>query len=178
MGFIFVYLGNHYRHDLALALLSLLLAFEFITITLIDFRYKIIPDELSLSLLAGGLLLSTRNPIFLNGEWHPFWLSLLSAFGGGTFMYALAVLGEKLFHQEALGGGDIKLVAGIGACLGWKGLYGTLLLGSLSGGCVGLALLMLHKKSRKDAIPFGPFLCFGAAFSFLFPSFLEKVLFP
>ena len=178
MGVLYVLLGARYAHHLPLMFLSLFLAFEFVTITLIDYHYKIIPDELSLSLIVLGLASAAWNPLLGHSAMNPILMSLLCALGGGVMMLGMAWLGEKLFHQEALGGGDIKLVAGIGACLGGPGLYVSILLGSLSGGVVGLLLMALRRKRKGDTIPFGPFLCLGAFISFLYPAFLKRILFP
>lgn len=93
-------------------------------------------------------------------------------------MLGLAWIGEKVFKKEALGGGDIKLVAAFGALLGWRGLFGSLFLGSLSGGVLGLALLLSKKKQRGETLPFGPFLSLGAFVTILLPPQWLRVIFP
>ncbi len=67
-----------------------------------------------------------------------------------------------------MGGGDIKLLAMIGAFLGWKGALASLVLGSFAGSIVGIAVMILKGKNFKYAIPFGPFLSAGAFCSLLF----------
>ena len=84
-------------------------------------------------------------------------------------MLIVAWVGEKIFRKEALGGGDIKYVAGLGAVLGWQGLFSSLFVGSLIGGFVGILLLVLKKKGRGETLPFGPFLSLGAYFVLFFP---------
>lgn len=93
-------------------------------------------------------------------------------------MFLMAWVGEKLFKKEALGGGDIKLVAAAGAILGWNGLLGSILLGSIIGSIFGVLLIILHRKNRNEFIPFGPFLCLGVYLTCLRPIFWIRILFP
>lgn len=139
-----------------------------LAVTFIDWDTFIIPDELSLGLVAAGLLLSPINPAFdAGGRW---WLSALWSARGALFGLAigwgLATLGESLFKKEALGGGDVKLLAGVGAWTGMLGTFDCLMLGSLLGSVYGVGLLASGRAKRSDPIPFGPFLSFGAVFNF------------
>src|SRR5580765_770463 len=122
-----------------------LFVFYLLTISIIDFHHKIIPDELSLSLILIGWVISFRNP-YLGMALPPWADSILASVAGGGLMLLLAWVGEKIFKKEALGGGDIKLMAGIGAFLGWSGLIGSLTLGSFIGALWGGALLALKRK--------------------------------
>ena len=136
---------------------------------LIDWETFIIPDELSLGLLAGGLLASFANPYFAAPEaawWTPLWWSVRGAGAGFLMAWAIAVAGEFWLKQEALGGGDVKLLAGVGAWTGAVGAFDCLMLGSLLGSVYGVRLLLARKAKRSDPIPFGPFLAAGAAFNF------------
>lgn len=138
-----------------------------LAVALIDWETFLIPDELSLGLLAGGLLFSPWNPYFAGGErWSPSWLALRGSLCGFAMAWAIAVIGETLFKKEALGGGDVKLLAGVGAWAGAAGAFDCLMLGSLAGSVYGLRLLMTGKATRSDPIPFGPFLAAGAVFNF------------
>jgi leader peptidase (prepilin peptidase) / N-methyltransferase len=74
-----------------------------------------------------------------------------------VFFYLIA-----LVSKGSMGGGDIKLIAMIGAFLGWQGAFFTILSGALLGSLVGVTLMVLGKKGRKDKVPFGPFLSIGA----------------
>jgi leader peptidase (prepilin peptidase) / N-methyltransferase len=76
--------------------------------------------------------------------------------GGGLFLL-IAVL-----SRGGMGGGDIKLIAMIGAFLGWQAVLVTILFGAFLGALVGLSLIVMKKKGRKDPVPFGPFLAIGA----------------
>jgi leader peptidase (prepilin peptidase)/N-methyltransferase len=158
-------------------LISDLLSFYLLTLSIIDYRHRIIPDELSLSLVIWGLVFSYKNP-FLPGGWPGVIESLLAGTTGFLGMLLLAWLGEKLFKKEALGGGDIKLMAAFGALLGWSGLFGSLFFGSLLGGLLGGGLMLFGRKKRGDVLPFGPFLSFGAYLACLFPNEWIRVISP
>jgi len=127
-----------------------------IVITVIDLYHQIIPDVISLSGIGVGLLASlTVSQInFMN--------SLLGILCGGGSLFLVATLYQWLFKREGMGGGDVKLLAMIGAFLGWKAVIVTILLGSLVGSVTGIILMVLKGKGFKYAIPFGPFLSFGA----------------
>ena len=133
-----------------LALFSLL-----VPVTFIDLDHRIIPDELSLGGIAAGILLS-----FLpGGDWKG---SLAGGLLGGGILYATAVAYEKATGRDGMGGGDIKLIAMVGAFLGWKGALFTIFLGSLLGVAGGLVAMRKGEEGLKTAIPFGPYLCAAA----------------
>jgi leader peptidase (prepilin peptidase)/N-methyltransferase len=90
-------------------------------------------------------------------------------------MLAVAWLGEKAFKKEALGGGDVKLIAGTAAAMGWIGIFGPLLIGSMTGGVAALSLMIAGKKRMGETLPFGPFLSLGAYVACLFPSVLSTI---
>jgi leader peptidase (prepilin peptidase)/N-methyltransferase len=120
-------------------------------ITFIDLDHKIIPNIITLPGLAIGLGLSV---------WGLLITPLASVLGllvGGSLFYLIAVV-----SRGGMGGGDIKLIAMIGAFLGWQGALFTIFSGALLGSLVGMILMLLGKKGRKDKVPFGPFLSCGA----------------
>jgi leader peptidase (prepilin peptidase) / N-methyltransferase len=120
-------------------------------IALIDLDHKIIPNIITLPGIAVGLGLSV---------WALPITPLTSLFGllvGGALFYLIAVV-----SKGGMGGGDIKLIAMIGAFLGWPGALFTIFSGALLGSLVGVTLMLLGKKGRKDKVPFGPFLSCGA----------------
>jgi len=160
MGSAFAFCAVYFSESLGRMIIAQLLCFYAFTISLIDYRHRIIPDELSLSLAAIGLFISPVNPL-LSGGWPGIVESILSFLVGGGLLLLVAWLGEKIFKKEALGGGDVKLVAALGAILGPYGLFASLLIGSLAGGIVGLALILIGQKKLGETIPFGPFLCLG-----------------
>jgi len=127
-----------------------------VVIAFIDLRHQIIPDIISLFGILVGFLSSLILPQ----------LSILdSALGiltGGGSLLLVAILYHLIARREGMGGGDIKLLAMIGAFLGWQGAIFSLVVGSLFGSLTGIALMIAEKKDRKFAIPFGPFLSLGA----------------
>jgi leader peptidase (prepilin peptidase)/N-methyltransferase len=145
-----------YADGAGIPLLRDLVLFSFLVpITFIDIDHRIIPDELSLTGLAVGLLLS-----FLpGGDWKA---SLLGGVLGGGILYGTAVAYEKIAGREGMGGGDVKLVAMIGAFLGWKGALLTIFCGSILGVAGGLYAMRKGEEGLKTAIPFGPYLCAAA----------------
>jgi leader peptidase (prepilin peptidase)/N-methyltransferase len=127
-------------------------------ITVIDLYHQIIPDVISLPGIGVGLLGSLLLPdlAFLN--------SLIGMFLGGGSLFLVATVYQWLFKREGMGGGDVKLLAMIGAFLGWRAVILTILLSSLIGSVTGILIILLKGKDFKYAIPYGPFLSLGAVF--------------
>jgi len=145
-----------------------------VPIAFIDIDHRIIPDELSLGGLAAGLLLSFL-PGLPDGEWKR---SVAGALLGGGILYATAFLYEKVRGAEGMGGGDIKLLAMIGAFVGWRGTLATIFFGALLGAAGGILAMRKGGEGLKTAIPFGPYLCVAALLSrYLTDWFWGKILF-
>lgn len=127
-----------------------------------DLSHQIIPDVITLpGLIVGVLGAVTVLPVG--------WVNaLLGILVGGGILWALAWISPYLFGKEGMGGGDIKLLAMIGAFLGWKPALLTIMVGSLTGSLIGVSLIGLHVIKRDEYIPFGPFLAFGALVSMFF----------
>ena len=125
-------------------------------ITVIDLHHQIIPDVISLPGIAVGLLASWVLPSTTVVN------SLLGLLLGGGSLFLVATVYEWLFKREGMGGGDVKLLAMIGAFLGWKAVILTVLFSSLIGSIVGIAVILWKGRDFKYAIPFGPFLSAGA----------------
>lgn len=140
-----------------------------VAVALIDWDTFLIPDELSVGLVVAGLAVSPLNPYFDPGPWGEWWRapwwSLRGALLGFGLGWGLAAVGELWLKKEAFGGGDVKLLAGIGAWSGGVGAYDALLIGSFLGAAYALTLLARRKLERSDPIPFGPFLAAGAVFN-------------
>ncbi len=126
----------------------------------IDLEHRIIPDEISLSGIVAGLLLAAFTPLLGLGE------ALLGVLLGGGFLMVVGLLYEKARKQEGIGGGDVKLLAMIGAFTGWKGVLFTIFVGSLCASVVGITLMIVRRRDGRLPIPFGPFLS-GASFLYL-----------
>jgi leader peptidase (prepilin peptidase)/N-methyltransferase len=132
------------------------LVMALITITFIDIDHRIIPDKISLP----GIPLFFIAALFLP---HISILdSLLGIIAGGGSLYLVALGYHLITGQEGMGGGDIKLLAMIGAVVGWQGIVFTIFAGSFIGCAIGLSLMIKTRKGMKLAIPFGPFLSIGA----------------
>jgi leader peptidase (prepilin peptidase) / N-methyltransferase len=138
-----------------------------VAVIFIDLRHQIIPDRISLP----GIVLG-----FAGAFLHPFVTWQESALGillGGGILYAVALAYLLLTGREGMGGGDIKLLAMLGAFLGWQSLVYIIFASSLTGSLVGGIALLTQKKGGQTRIPFGPFLAF-AALSWLF--FQQNIL--
>lgn len=122
----------------------------------IDLQHQIIPDVISLPGIILGLIFSIVSPAL---TWQD---SLIGLLTGGGLLYALALFYYLWRKQEGMGGGDIKLLAMIGAFLGWQALPFVIFASSLTGSCVGIAVMIKEGKGAKMRIPFGPFLSLAA----------------
>jgi leader peptidase (prepilin peptidase) / N-methyltransferase len=127
-----------------------------VVVALIDFDHRIIPNTITLPGVAIGLGLSVWALPITPLD------SLVGLLTGGILFYLIAVV-----SKGGMGGGDIKLIAMIGAFLGWQGALFTIFSGALMGSLVGVMLMLLGRKGRKDKVPFGPFLS-GGAILFIF----------
>jgi len=133
-----------------------------VVITFIDLEHQIIPDEISLSGIVIGFIFS----FFLQG--HSWLNSLLGILLGGGSLLLVAYGYQWLTGKEGMGGGDIKLLAMMGAFLGWKSILFIIFASSLVGSLIGITIMLVQKKDSKLAIPFGPYLAFGAVLFIFF----------
>jgi leader peptidase (prepilin peptidase)/N-methyltransferase len=138
-----------------------------IVIFFIDIDYQIIPDSITLPGIPLAVILgSTILPDpFLRTNMLGFKTSVTGFLAGGGFFYLIAVLGKAVFKKDAMGGGDIKMMAMVGGVLGWKGIILTTFLASLSGSIIGVSLILLKGKEWGSKLPFGPYLALGALIS-------------
>lgn len=147
-----------------------------IVATFVDFEIQEIPDEVSVGGLVLGLVLATAFPSILNetARLNSFLNSFLGALVGGGMIYAMGMLGEFAFKKEAMGGGDVKLLAMIGAFMGWKLVVMTFFLAPVFGSVVGIVLKLRY---GKDVIPYGPYLSLAAVCSIFFGERILHLLF-
>ena len=129
---------------------------------LIDLDHQIIPDVISLPGIVVGFLCSFFIP------WVGWLDSLLGILLGGGILMLIAYGYEFLAKREGMGGGDIKLLAMLGAFLGWKAIFPIVFLASFAGTLIGVPLMLLQKKDGKLALPFGPFLALAAIIYLLY----------
>lgn len=146
-----------------------------IAISFIDLEFTIIPNKISyLGLLLGLLLVifaaAIKNDASMMDRIRLVILpKALGAVIGGGIIILIAVVGSAVFRKEAMGGGDIKLMAMIGIFLGWwPHLAITLIAASFVGSVAGISLILIHRSKMGSAIPFGPFLAMGALLSLLY----------
>lgn len=133
-----------------------------VAITFIDLDHQIIPDVISLP----GIVIGFACSFFL--PWLGWKSSLIGIVAGGGSLLLVAWLYELFTKKEGMGGGDIKLLAMMGAFLGWRAIPFVIFASSLIGSVVGVTLMLVQKKDSKLAIPFGPFLAFGAVLYIFF----------
>jgi leader peptidase (prepilin peptidase)/N-methyltransferase len=138
-----------------------------IVIFFIDLDYQIIPNSITIpGILLAIVLGSTILPDPFSGHEPLGFRGALTGFAaGGGFFYLVAVLGKAVFKKDAMGGGDIKMMAMVGSVLGWKGVILTTFIGSLLGSVIGVSLIMLKGREWGSRIPFGPYLAAGALIS-------------
>ncbi|RJQ48609.1 MAG: prepilin peptidase [Nitrospiraceae bacterium] len=138
-----------------------------IVIFFIDLDHQIIPDSITLPGIPLAVILgSTVLPDpFFRSELLGVKSSLAGFLAGGVSFYLVAVIGKALLKKDAMGGGDIKMMAMIGGLLGWKGVILTTFMGSLLGSVIGVSLILLKGREWGSRIPFGPYLTAGALIS-------------
>jgi len=140
-------------HGLAGAVLGTIL----LGIGITDARHYLIPNEYTWGGLALGLALS------LEGGWQGFVYAVIGAATGFGLLYVVGEVGRWLFKEEAMGGGDIKMMAMVGSFVGWKGVLLTIFAGALFGTLIFVPLSL----RKKRLVPFGVFLAVGAAVTFI-----------
>lgn len=140
----------------------LIFIFGLVTVSFIDFDHMILPDQFTLGGIVVGLLGAALNP---EREFMPaLWGVLL----GGGFLWAVAYLYLVLRKQDGMGGGDIKLLAWIGAVLGVASIPFVILISSVVGSVVGILWSFKVKKGMQTTIPFGPYLALAALIYMLY----------
>lgn len=133
-------------------LATLLLTWVLVALTFIDLDKMLLPDQLTLPLLWGGLLFN------LTGGFVPLADAVIGAMAGYLVLWSLYWAFKLLTGKEGMGYGDFKLLAALGAWLGWQALPIVLLLSSLVGAFIGIGLILLRNHHQNKPIPFGPYL--------------------
>jgi leader peptidase (prepilin peptidase)/N-methyltransferase len=141
------------------ALVAALFGAVLIVLAAIDVEHLMLPDRLTLPGIAVGLALQPFLP------WGGFKSALLGALLGGGILLALSGTWFLLRGEEGMGLGDVKMLAMIGAFLGWKGMVVALFAASLLGAIVGVVLLGRSRAGLKTKLPFGAFLALGGLFA-------------
>jgi leader peptidase (prepilin peptidase)/N-methyltransferase len=158
-GLLFMSCGLYYLPGLEMVLVWVFIACLIIE-TFVDLDHSIILDEVLLLMLPLGLVYN-----YLHN--HTLWESLYGALFAGGLMLII-----YLVSRGGMGAGDVKLSFVLGIWLGLQDSIVCLMLAFILGGIIGISLLALKLKSRKDPIPFGPFLCLGAYLSIMFSPYI------
>ncbi|MGH6610546.1 MAG: prepilin peptidase, partial [Burkholderiaceae bacterium] len=132
--------------------LVLVFTWTLIALTFIDADTTLLPDDLTLPLLWLGLLANAF------GLFVPLKDAVIGAAAGYLVLWSIYWLFKLATGKEGMGYGDFKLLAALGAWMGWKALLPIVLLSSLVGAVVGIALIALARRGREIPIPFGPYL--------------------
>lgn len=146
-----LFLAVWWRFGLTAAALSAaIFAVIMVVVIFVDLEHQLIPNALTYPGLVVGLALA-----FTSGPREGL-VRLAAAVGAGAFFFLIAVA-----SRGGMGGGDIKLAAVMGVFLGWPLIATALFISFMLGGVVGVVLLLLRRRGRKDPVPFGPFLAAG-----------------
>mgnify|MGYP003489260674 CR=1 FL=1 len=131
---------------------TLLFAWLLVAMTFIDVDTQLLPDDLTFPLLWAGLLVN------LNGTFVPLQDAVIGAAAGYLVLWAVYWIFKLATGKEGMGYGDFKLLAALGAWLGWAMLPTIILLSSVVGALVGISLIVFARRGRDKPIPFGPYL--------------------
>ncbi len=153
-------------------LLSLAFVCALLVVSFVDLQHQIIPDLISLPGIAVGIAVA-----FTPWGRVPWTDAVIGAAAGGGCLFAVAWTFERLTGKEGMGLGDVKLLAMIGAWMGWRDLPFVILAASLSGILIGGASLVAMRRGLRVRIPFGPFLALGALLLFFFGSRVRTLYF-
>jgi leader peptidase (prepilin peptidase)/N-methyltransferase len=145
-----------------LGLASLAFAYFLIAMTLIDYDTKTLPDDLTFPLLWLGLLVN------LNGTIVPLRDAVIGAMAGYLSLWAVYWLFKLATGKEGMGYGDFKLLAALGAWMGWAMLPTIVILSSVVGAVVGISLIVFARRDRNNPIPFGPYLAAAGMIALLY----------
>jgi leader peptidase (prepilin peptidase) / N-methyltransferase len=154
-----------YSHNALLFSHVLIFSYLLIICSFIDLEFQIIPDVLSLGMIALSPVVVYLHPLL---TWQS---SLLGVVLGAGCIYSIAWIYYLVRRQEGIGMGDAKLLAAIGGWLGWQAIFPTLFYSSILGSIVGIIISLKQKgKLMQTEIPFGPFLAIAALWFLLAPS--------
>jgi leader peptidase (prepilin peptidase)/N-methyltransferase len=148
---------------------GLLLLYTLIALTFIDFDTQLLPDDLTYPLLWAGLLLN------VNSTYVSLHSAVIGAAAGYLALWSIYWAYKLLRKREGMGYGDFKLLAALGAWLGWTMLPAIVLMASLVGSVVGIALMVLNRRGLDYQIPFGPYLAAAGLICFLYRAPLADI---
>lgn len=162
--------GLHFGVTIAAAA-AVLLTWFLITLVFIDADTYLLPDSITLPLLWIGLLFN------LNNVFVPLEQAVIGAVAGYLVLWSVYWLFKLVTGKEGMGYGDFKLLAALGAWFGWQALPTVILLSSISGAVIGIALAILAKRGISKPMPFGPYLGVAGWLTLLFGTTLQELIF-
>tara|TARA_Y100001935_G_scaffold240361_1_gene228835 strand:- start:4374 stop:5144 length:771 start_codon:yes stop_codon:yes gene_type:complete len=158
-----IFLAIYWKYGMSWSTLEyFIFGFGLVTVSFIDLDHMLLPDIFTLPGIGIGLIGAYLNP---ERSFQNAWLGVLV---GGGILWSVAVIYYALRKREGMGGGDIKLLAWIGAILGLSSIPVVLLFASLWGSFFGILMSLRSKDGAQTAIPFGPYLALGALFYLFF----------
>lgn len=168
-GFYFAFVFFHFQADPLRLVWALCLGTFCILLSAIDIRTMTLPDRIVLPAMALFGFAAYLNPWLGTGWKERAGTMVTGFFVGGGVLYGMGWIGTLILKKDALGGGDIKLMAAIGMVLGWDRTLGGLFIGSILSGFCGLSLQAAGRLSRHSPLPYGPFLCAGCLAVLFYP---------
>jgi leader peptidase (prepilin peptidase)/N-methyltransferase len=147
-------------------LATLIFLWALLTLTMIDIDHQLLPDQITLPLMWLGLMLN------IGGLFVPLTDAVWGAIAGYLSLWSVYQAFKLLTGKEGMGYGDFKLLATLGAWMGWQMLPVIILLSSVVGAVAGSALLLVQRKGRGTPIPFGPYLAGAGAIAFFWGKWL------
>ncbi|MCH7502071.1 MAG: prepilin peptidase [Proteobacteria bacterium] len=160
------------------ALMGITLTVALVPITMIDFDHQLIPDSIVLPLLWVGLALSLVHPLpgadvlFISPS-----DAIVGAIAGYLSLWSVYQLFRLITGKEGMGYGDFKLLAALGAWLGWQQLPMIILMSAVVGAVIGIAMIVFRGRDRQIPIPFGPYLAAAGWISMLFGESIKTAYF-
>lgn len=166
-GFLSGFIAWHFGYG-ATAFTALIFAWAMVALTYIDLDTQLLPDDITVPLLWGGLLVN------LGGVFTDIRSAVLGAVTGYLALWCVYWVYKLLTRREGMGYGDFKLLAAIGAWLGWEMLPLTILFSSVVGAGVGIGEMLIAKRGRHVPIPFGPYLAGGGLLALFWGSEINR----
>ena len=162
-----IFIGLLYLYGFQLKTLAYMILFPMLLCaSVIDYRLKIIPNRLNLTIFEVGLVYTFLEGIININIAIDMLLGMVA--GAGIFLF-ITLVGGLIAGKEAMGFGDVKLMGGLGLFFGWRTIIIISLIAFLLGAIVGIALMLRKKKKSDEYIPFGPFIVISAVIAMFVP---------
>lgn len=162
-----IFIGLLYLYGFQLKTLAYMILFPMLLCAfVIDYRLKIIPNRLNLTIFEVGLVYTFLEGIININIAIDMLLGMIA--GAGIFLF-ITLVGGLIAGKEAMGFGDVKLMGGLGLFFGWRTIIIISLIAFLLGAIVGIILMLRKKKKSDEYIPFGPFIVISAVIAMFVP---------